>query len=208
MRIIAGQAKGRRLFAPGGRQSREQLIRPTSDRARESLFSILGFERIRGSRVLDLFAGTGALGIEALSRGAGGAVFVDKSSEAIDLIKKNITLCGFSDKTHVYKRDLLKGLFFLQEEKRPPQNDQAAISVVSEGEAEAYDLVFLDPPYRKQLSEKLVAELVNRGLLRHNSMVVCEESSSESLPDSICGLSLSDQRRYGDTGFWFYSKDG
>lgn len=198
MRIIAGQAKGRRLFTPGGgRQQRAPLIRPTSDRARESLFSILGFDRLQGSLVLDLFAGTGALGIEALSRGAAAADFVDQSQAAVELIKKNISLCGFTAQAHVFKRDLRKGLAFLKEATLASGQEEVR-------EGAAYNLVFLDPPYRRQLSVNLVAELVDRGLLRQNCMVVCEDSSSELLPAELCGLALCDQRHYGETGFWFY----
>ena len=111
MRIIAGTAKGRRLFSPG-RHKNNLRIRPTSDRARESLFNILGPLPVKGARVLDLFAGTGALGLEALSRGAEQAVLVDNDSGAITLIHKNITICGFSERTSVLRRDLMKGLFF------------------------------------------------------------------------------------------------
>ncbi|MDP2107041.1 MAG: RsmD family RNA methyltransferase, partial [Desulfobulbaceae bacterium] len=110
MRIIAGQAKGRRLAAPGERSGK--TIRPTADRAREALFSILGWDLMREAAVLDLFAGTGALGLEALSRGANKAVFVDNNPLAIDLILQNITICGFADRSHVAHHNLMKGLAF------------------------------------------------------------------------------------------------
>lgn len=106
MRIIAGIARGRKLISPGAKGG-ENEIRPTSDRAREALFNILGND-VCGARVLDLFAGTGALGLEALSRGADSALFIDKSQSAIGMINKNIQLTGFSDKVTILKRDLSK----------------------------------------------------------------------------------------------------
>ena len=114
MRIIAGTARGRQLQTPSKSTAgySGQLIRPTADRSREALFSIIGQE-IKGATVLDLYAGTGALGLEALSRSAKRVVFVDNNPHAIKLIEKNIELCGFSDQTLVLKRDLSKGLSFL-----------------------------------------------------------------------------------------------
>src|SRR5210317_1413655 len=117
-------------------------IRPTSDRAREALFNIIG-EEIRDAVVLDLFAGTGALGLEALSRSARRAVFVDSSSQAVRLINKNIDLCGFSDRTLVLKRDLSKGLYFL--EKQLPESE--------------FSIIFVDPPYRKGLGAIMLDEI-------------------------------------------------
>jgi len=165
------------------------LVRPTSDRAREALFNILGPEKVSGALVLDLFAGTGALGLEALSRGAEKAVFVEKSGFAIGLIKKNITLCGFSERSYVLKRDLLKGRFFLPEmvEFSTP-----------------YDLVLLDPPYRHKYCLRLMPELVDCGIIGQDGIIVCEEHATESMPDSLAALELFDRRRYGDTGFWLY----
>ena len=127
MRIIGGTARGRRLQTPPKStvsRTGSQLIRPTADRAREALFNIIGKE-VEDAVVLDLFAGTGALGLEALSRGAQSAAFVDKSSQSTDLIKKNIELCGFSDKSFVIKRDLAKSLSFL--EKHAPNREFSII---------------------------------------------------------------------------------
>jgi len=165
------------------------LVRPTSDRAREALFNILGPEAVSGALVLDLFAGTGALGLEALSRGAEKAVFVENSSFAIGLIKKNIALCGVSERSHVLKRDLLKGRFFLPE---TPEFTGP------------YDLVLLDPPYRHKYCHRLVPELADYGIIHEDSVVVCEEAAPEVMPEGLAELKLFDRRRYGDTGFWFY----
>ena len=165
------------------------LVRPTSDRAREALFNILGTEKVSGALVIDLFAGTGALGLEALSRGAEKAVFVENNSFAIGLIKKNIALCGFSGRAHVLKRDLLKGRFFL-----PATTEFSG----------PYDLVLLDPPYRHKYCLRLVPELTDYSIIGRHTTVVCEEAAFESMPDRLAELELFDRRRYGDTGFWFY----
>ncbi len=187
MRIIAGSCRGRRLYSPG-QGKKNQTIRPTTDRARESLFNILGSGKVEGARVLDLFSGTGALALEALSRGAREAVFVEKSSLALGLIKKNIALCGFSDRTHVIRHDLLKGRFFLSGQKK----------------LTSYDVIFLDPPYRQKICQKIVPQLMDFNIIAKDCIIICEDASSETMPDVLAELKLFDQRRYGDTGFWFY----
>lgn len=175
-----------RLWGPGHKGGLK--LRPTSDRAREALFNILRPEVLRGALVLDLFAGTGALGLEALSRGAREAVFVDGSTLALGLIKKNIAQCGFSERTRVLRRDLLKGRFFLS----------------SSGLGGPFNLLLMDPPYRQQICHRLLPELSAAGLIAPAGLVVCEESQDEELPEEVPGLRVFDQRRYGDTGFWFY----
>ncbi len=189
MRIISGWAKGRRLFTPPGRT---QAIRPTSDRAREALFSILG-SRCEDSRVLDLFAGTGALGLEALSRGAREVVLVDFHRQALDLIKRNIEAClphPDGSSIHVVRHDLRKGL---------------PASLTSRSDENAFDLIFLDPPYSKGLSLKILESISNSNMYNDDALIIAEERSSESLPDQCGKLNLTDQRTYGDTGFWLYS---
>ena len=192
MRIIGGKAKGRRLQTPPKSTSKTPglLIRPTSDRAREALFSIIGGE-VQGAAVLDLYAGTGALGLEALSRGAELAVFVDNSTRAVHIINKNIGLCGFTDKTFLFKRDLSKGLFFLT--KGLPET--------------TFSVVFVDPPYRKGISGFMVQKLAKSSLLSPKALVVIEEDVLEEFPAQAGDLALTDQRRYGETGFWFYRRD-
>ena len=164
-------------------------IRPTADRAREALFSIIGQE-VKGSAVLDLFAGTGALGLEALSRSALQVVFVDNSPQSIQLIGKNIALCGFSDRALVLQRDLSKGLYFL--EKQLPEIK--------------FNIIFVDPPYRRGLSEIMLHELVKTNLLFYDGLVIAEEDALSELPTSVLELRQVDQRRYGDTGFWIYRR--
>lgn len=167
-----------------------QVIRPTADRAREALFSIIG-RKIKGATVLDLFAGTGALGLEALSRGASQAVFVDNNSQSIELIKKNIELCGFSDRTLVMKRDLSKGLYFFT-------NKLPALKV---------SIIFMDPPYRKGISLAMLQEIVKTSVLSSDGLVVVEDEALAELPSQVSGLSLVDKRHYGETGFWLYRID-
>lgn len=170
MRVVAGLYGGRKLTAPAGGETR-----PTSDRVREALFSVLG-PSIQGARVLDLFAGSGALGIEALSRGAAEAVFVDRSRTAINAIRANLDALG------------------IEAEVRPIEA-RAALRAAS-ARREAYDLVFLDPPYRRaaelgrELSEGLIA------VLAPGARVVTESDRRAPLE---LDLPLADERRYGDT---------
>lgn len=184
MRIIAGAAKGRRLLSPPG--GAKGPIRPTSDRAREALFSILG-QRVQGAKVADLFAGTGAFALEALSRGAGSAVLVDSSPVAVSLIHKNAESCGFSSLIAVLQRDLSRGLAFLKKV-----------------EPSSFDIIFLDPPYDRNFQERALGEIAAGGLLSPGGLVIAEEQSGLSLPASFSGLFLRQTRCYGDTAFWFY----
>jgi 16S rRNA (guanine966-N2)-methyltransferase len=184
MRIIAGTARGRRLAAPG---SRTREIRPTSDRAREALFSILA-DRVRGARVLDLFAGTGALGLEALSRGAASVLFVDQGRAALTLLHKNIELCGFWEKSVVMQRDLTRSLSFLQ----------------PAAPAGGFSLVFSDPPYQSKQAERIIRELGRVEAVSPGGMLVAEASAADLLPESVPPFFLADRRVYGEAGFWFY----
>ena len=175
------------MTPPG--QSRD--IRPTADRAREALFSILG-GRLDGSRVLDLFAGTGALGLEALSRGAAEVVFVDFFRQSLEIIRRNIEICrpGREDATlTLLKHDLRKGL---------------PARFARDGASHQFDLIVLDPPYSLGLSLKTLEFLGNGHLLHESGIIVAEERASETLPDTCGLLYLADQRSYGDTGFWIY----
>ncbi len=170
MRVVAGRWGGRRLTSPKGAETR-----PTSDRVREALFSILG-ARVEGARVLDLFAGSGALGIEALSRGAAEAVFVDAAPAAVRAVRVNLD--GLGADAEVHCGDALRFL-------------RAAL-----GKARHYDLVLLDPPYRlaarlgRELSETLPA------VLAPSALVISESDHRAPLP---LDLPLRDERRYGDT---------
>ena len=165
MRIVAGTHGGRRITAPKGRD-----VRPTSDRVREALFSILG-DRVAGAAVLDLFAGTGALGLEALSRGAARVTFVDRDTAAV---RANLDALGLEAEVH--RRDALAFL---------------------KSAGSAYDLVFVDPPYREAavLGPKLADTLP--AVLTRGALVVSE--SDRRTPLELPPLETLDERRYGDT---------
>jgi 16S rRNA (guanine966-N2)-methyltransferase len=161
-------------------------IRPTSDYVRESIFNILR-GRLEGAVVLDLFAGTGSLGIEALSRGAEKAVFVDKSPHAIRLIRRNVQACILEDRSRIWKRNVLWGLD----------------SVTPEGRA--FDLVFVDPPYEKDLAKRTLDLLDRAETTSPEATIVVEHSTRDSLPEQTTRLNLNDQRRHGKTLVSFYS---
>ncbi|WP_026912456.1 16S rRNA (guanine(966)-N(2))-methyltransferase RsmD [Patulibacter minatonensis] len=172
MRIVAGRFGGRRLTAPPGLDTR-----PTGDRVRESLFSILG--PLHGARVLDLFAGTGALGLEALSRGAAHATFVERDRRALDALGANIDAFGLDqDEALVVRGDYRRAL-----------RDAGA-------RGEAYDLVLLDPPYRDASGIAPVLDTALRPLLREGATVVTESDRRSPMHLDLGG---ADERRYGDT---------
>ncbi len=175
MRVIGGTSKGRKLLTP-----RHSSLRPTSDRVKESLFDILGGE-IEAKTVLDLFAGTGNLGIEALSRGAKRAIFVEKSREALRLIGKNLSLCKMEDRSEI----LLK------------EADDAIALLKRRGES--FDLIFMDPPYEKGLIERTLNKLTQKRIFHPDSIVVVEHHRREALADLSDRWVLVRQRRIGDT---------
>ncbi|WP_051328295.1 16S rRNA (guanine(966)-N(2))-methyltransferase RsmD [Desulfatirhabdium butyrativorans] len=180
MRVIAGERKGKRLLAPKGMKTR-----PTADRVKEAIFNILGpdFQQLT---VLDLFSGTGAMAIEALSRGASFAAIIDHSQEAIAQIRRNIASCGFEGKSTIIRWNIIENLRCLG---RIPVR---------------FNLVFLDPPYRKGLLEPALANLIIENKLADYARVVAEHASSESLPDHFENLILEDVRTYGHTKVSFY----
>ncbi len=179
MRIIAGEFKGRRLAAVKGR------IRPTSDKVREAIFSILG-PAVAEARVLDLFAGTGALTLEALSRGARDAVLVEEQAAALEVLRRNLEALGMEARSRVL----------------PLPVRQALKKLAARGER--FDLVFLDPPYGRGLAAATLTDLVTLGLLSPEGRVVAEHSHRETLPERLGRLEQSDSRRYGDTQVAFY----
>jgi 16S rRNA (guanine966-N2)-methyltransferase len=182
MRIVGGKLKGRSLAAPSGADTR-----PTSDRVREAIFNILahGIEdfTVEDARVLDLFAGTGALGLEALSRGARFCQFIDESAAARGLIRRNADELGLVGRCKIWRRDATR---LGRAQPQPP-----------------FALVFADPPYNKGLGEKALASLVSGGWLAPGAIVVLEESSSAKIAPPA-ELSLLDRRLYGDTQVMFF----
>ncbi|WP_255220245.1 16S rRNA (guanine(966)-N(2))-methyltransferase RsmD [Terribacillus saccharophilus] len=175
MRVIAGEHKGRALKAVPN-----QLTRPTTDKVKESLFSVLGpfFE---GGECLDLFAGSGGLGIEALSRGMTHCIFVDKQGKAVETIKQNLTTLRLTDSSEVYRNDALRALKAVV--KREKQ----------------FDLIFLDPPYHKMSYEGLLEQISEAGILGANGRIVCEHDAKKELPEFIAGLQAVKQDVYGNT---------
>ena len=179
MRIIGGEFRGRRLASVGKGDAGAHL-RPTSDRVRESLFNILnGYDLPRGARVLDLFAGTGALGLEALSRGAEAVTFVENGRVALGLLRENIALCR------------AEATVITQDARRL-------------GAGNPHDLVFLDPPYGKALGEAALSAALEGGWIAPGALVVWEESAAVVPP---AGLRLLDERRYGDTVIRIFTLD-
>jgi len=185
MRVIGGSAKGRRLAT-----LRTLALRPTPDRVREALFDILG-ERISGAHVLDLFAGSGAIGLEALSRGARAVVLVEMHEPACRLIEKNLCVCGLHDQATVRRADVLRALLLLKAEE------------------ERFDLIFLDPPYRTSLIEDALKQLGDGVLLAPAGQVVAEHFFKRPLQDRYGCLSRVRVARFGDVALSFYrAEDG
>jgi 16S rRNA (guanine966-N2)-methyltransferase len=181
MRIVAGTLRGRQLTTP-----KHDGLRPTADRVRESVFNILahgidGFD-LGGARVIDMFAGTGALGIEALSRGAGYCLFVEEAAEARALIRQNIEAFGLTGVTRIFRRD--------------------ATDLGPAGNMPSYRLAFLDPPYGQGLADKGLMALTAGGWLEPGAVMVIEERAgiAVGLP---AGCTLLDQRTYGDSQVTF-----
>ena len=184
MRITAGRAKGRQLAAFRGLD-----IRPTSDLVREAIFDLIG-QDFSGAKVLDLFAGTGILGIEALSRGASWGLFIDDSAKSIKLIKRNLSRCGMDLSGITLRWDLTKGL---------PWKSSLL--------KQRIDLVFIDPPYRKGLIPPLLQELCDRKILATPSLVVAESSKTEMLPESVGELQIYKTKTYGETKICIFRRE-
>ncbi|MFN3546583.1 MAG: 16S rRNA (guanine(966)-N(2))-methyltransferase RsmD [Mesorhizobium sp.] len=184
MRIVGGEFRGRALATP-----KSQAIRPTTDRTREAVFNVLAHRfggRIEGARVLDLFAGTGALGLEALSRGAGHCLFIEESAEGRGLIRTNVETFGLQGRTKIFRRD--------------------ATALGAVGTIAPFDLVFADPPYGKGLGEKALASARAGGWLKPGALCVVEEAASAPFAAGD-GFTIVDERHYGDTIIRFIEAD-
>ena len=192
MRVTGGLARGRRLRGPTSGTRSPSGFRPTCDRVREALFNILG-DRTRGAAVLDLFAGTGALGLEALSRGAASALFVDASPESGRLVAENLRRC-FPDASA-----LQAGFLHLR------LDASSSLARLAERLSRPFDLVFLDPPYRTNLALETLSALASSDILAPEALVIAEEHRSAALPERVGALVLTDRRRYGESGLWFFA---
>jgi 16S rRNA (guanine966-N2)-methyltransferase len=180
VRIVAGTARGRPLLGPKG-----QGIRPTADRVRETLFNILG-QWTSDLRVLDLYAGTGALGLEAVSRGAAQAVLVDRDREAVGLCRANAQGLGLADRVEV----------------RQAPVERAAAELGRAGRV--FDLIFADPPYAATAVETVLGLVTTHALLADGGTLVVEHDLKEVAPESFGGLTRVDQRRFGGTQVSFF----
>ena len=176
MRIVGGEYRGRPLATP-----RTSSIRPTTDRTREAVFNVLAHrfgDRLDGARVLDLFAGTGALGLEALSRGAAYCVFIEEAAEGRGLIRSNVETFGLTGRTKIFRRD--------------------ATSLGEAGTVAPFGLVFADPPYGKGLGEKALRSARGGGWLAPGALCVVEEAATAAF-DPGPGFEVIDERGYGET---------
>jgi 16S rRNA (guanine966-N2)-methyltransferase len=180
MRITGGMARGQQLKAP-----RSGPVRPTTDRVREAIFSILAPMTSSRFRGLDLYAGTGALGIEALSRDAEWVDFVEKEPRCCAIIKQNLKNVGFLQKAHVYCCSVAKALTFLKDR---------------------YDIVFMDPPYSDPSINQMATQLAASEVVNSESVVVISHASRAPLQDTYDGLSRIKEKKYGDTCISIYQK--
>jgi 16S rRNA (guanine966-N2)-methyltransferase len=182
MRIIGGEARGRTVRLPGGCR-----IRPTADRVKKSLFDIL--HPVTGKSFLDLFAGTGNVGLESLSRGAHFAVFVERDVRLVEAIRKNLAQLGFCKRAEVVAADAVRGLGRLVQRK------------------ERFDIIFADPPYDEGLAVETLKWLEREDLLEEGGIVVLQHSMRETLEGlQIQAMAITDQRRYGDTVLTFLKR--
>ncbi|MCP4074194.1 MAG: 16S rRNA (guanine(966)-N(2))-methyltransferase RsmD [Hyphomicrobiales bacterium] len=185
MRIVAGKFRGRNLATPNNSE-----IRPTTDRVRESLFAILESryaQHLDGSRILDMFAGTGALGLEAMSRGADFALFADNSTQACSLVRRNIDSLGLERQTKIMRID--------------------ATRIGSVGKMKPFDLVFADPPYEKGLADKSLSRLIAGGWLNPDALIIIEDKAGSPAP-SLSACTVLDERKFGETKIWFMKPHG
>ncbi|GAX90413.1 16S rRNA (guanine(966)-N(2))-methyltransferase RsmD [Effusibacillus lacus] len=182
MRVIAGDFKGRRLTPVPGSSTR-----PTTDKVKESIFNIIG-PYFDGGQVLDLFAGTGALGIEALSRGMDRAVFIEQDAKALQVVRRNVDACKLESRADIYRNDARRAISVLAKRK------------------EQFDLVFMDPPYHFHIIPDLAASLDRHDLLRDTAVIVAEHSKDAVLPDQLESLRRWKLVTYGDTSVSFYRK--
>ena len=180
MRVITGTARGRRLNELKGKETR-----PTADRVKEGMFNIIQFD-IEGRRVLDLFGGTGQLGIECLSRGAAHATFVDARTDAVKLIRENLALTDLADRAAVLTADY---------------------ATVLSSAAEKYDLVFLDPPYETKLLERSLELISQFDILREHGIIICESPQEKNLPELSAPYGKYREYRYGKIKVTVYHRD-
>jgi len=175
LRVISGSLRGKKLHAVRGMK-----VRPTADRLRESIFNIIS-SRVHEAVVLDLFAGTGALGIEAISRGAESAVFIDNNQGALAVIARNIKSCAYGMRTKVINWDISQNLNCIK------------------SSLPAFNLIFMDPPYRRDIIKPALLNLFHSSSLAKGAYVVIEHADAEPIPADLDAYKIDDQRKYGKT---------
>ena len=180
MRVVSGTARGKRLKTPNGMQTR-----PTTDRVKEAMFSIIQFQ-LPDAKILDLFGGTGQLGIEGLSRGAASAVFVDRSADACKLIRENLSTTGFLNSAKVVQSDYASYL------KRC---------------SDRFNIILLDPPYAEEFMENSLKIISEIDILQSGGIIVAEHSVKKEFSDDFDGFSLLKEYKYGNTYLTIYRKD-
>ncbi|PLS06586.1 16S rRNA (guanine(966)-N(2))-methyltransferase RsmD [Neobacillus cucumis] len=181
MRVVSGVCKGRPLKAVPG-----NTTRPTTDKVKEALFNMIG-PYFDGGTGLDLFAGSGGLGIEGLSRGLEKVIFVDRESKAIHVIQENLKACKFEEKTEVYRNDA----------------DRAVKALIKRGIT--FDYIFLDPPYKKQQLVSLMEKMDQQELVKENGIIVCEHSFDVELPQTVGRFNQIKHEKYGIIAVTIYS---
>jgi len=181
LRIISGEFRGRKLEKLEGMD-----IRPTSDRVKESLFNMLG-ARVAGCSFLDLFAGTGGIGIEAYSRGAQQVVFIDESAKSIKVLKSNLEKLKVEESVEVYNTDYINAINRLAMDQRK------------------FDIIFIDPPYLKDFEKNALLHISEHGLLQDDGIVVVEHDIQDKMPENAGSLDIQRQKKYGNTMLTFYA---
>jgi len=181
IRVITGEVKGLRLRAPP-----HGPTRPTSDLVRSAIFSMLESMGTPFDRVVDLYAGTGSLGIEALSRGEGEADFVERDARMAAVIRDNLKAAGYAERAHVYATDVARAVALL---------------------SGPYDVVFMDPPYADERRDEVIMRVLRSGLAGPRTAVVVEHAHRRPLPETLDGFLAVRQRRYGDTAITIYRKE-
>jgi len=182
MRVISGTCKGRPLKAVRGNGTR-----PTTDKVKETMFNVIG-PYFSGGKGLDLFAGSGGLGIEALSRGLDHVIFVDRDANAIQTIYHNLALCNMEEKSEVFRNSAERALKAILKRKLQ------------------FDLIFLDPPYRKQKLEELLNFIESKNLIAPSGIIICEHSTDVELPHKIGHLEQAKKGDYGSIGLTFFHR--
>lgn len=180
MRVISGTRKGHKLKSPKGLNTR-----PTQDRIKESLFNILG-NIGEGSLVLDLFSGSGSIGIEFLSRGSKKCYFIDNSSNSIKIIRENLNITRFNNKSKIYKKDVFRAIQFLS------------------SEGLRFDYIFMDPPYKRGLVSSVLEFIDENDILKSGGLIIIEHENELELADFIFNLDKVDKRKYGSKTISFY----